>query len=121
MAPLRCNLISSFPWIVPGWGWGRNPRKGRDQILPSGNTVHLEGGLVSQVLDDPFHPLSVCLHGLAPCDWRLAGEQVHGLAVEGGVGGAVLRALGPALAGLAGVEEGGGGLHFGVRDWRWRE
>ena len=20
--------------------WGRNPRKGRDQILPSGNTVH---------------------------------------------------------------------------------
>ena len=33
------NLIPSFPWIVPlrppPW---RNPRKGRDQILPSGNT-----------------------------------------------------------------------------------
>ena len=28
------NLIPSFPWIVPGWGArGRNPRKGRDQIL----------------------------------------------------------------------------------------
>ena len=28
------NLIPSFPWIVPGWSaWGRNPRKGRDQIL----------------------------------------------------------------------------------------
>ena len=33
------NLIPSFPWIVPGWRvWGRNPRKGRDQILLSGNT-----------------------------------------------------------------------------------
>ena len=33
------NLIPSFPWIAPGWrAWGRNPRKGRDQILPSGNT-----------------------------------------------------------------------------------
>ena len=32
------NLIPSFPWIAPGWrAWGRNPRKGRDQILPSGN------------------------------------------------------------------------------------
>ena len=35
------NLIPSFPWIAPlrppPW---RNPRKGRDQILPSGN---LEG------------------------------------------------------------------------------
>ena len=33
------NLIPSFPWIAPPrpppW---RNPRKGRDQILPSGNT-----------------------------------------------------------------------------------
>ena len=32
------NLIPSFPWIapprLPPW---RNPRKGRDQILPSGN------------------------------------------------------------------------------------
>ena len=32
------NLISSFPWIAPPrpppW---RNPRKGRDQIMPSGN------------------------------------------------------------------------------------
>ena len=28
------NLIPSFPWIPPGWrAWGRNPRKGRDQIL----------------------------------------------------------------------------------------
>ena len=32
------NLIPSSPWIAPGWrAWGRNPRKGRDQILPSGN------------------------------------------------------------------------------------
>ena len=28
------NLIPSFPWIASGWrAWGRNPRKGRDQIL----------------------------------------------------------------------------------------
>ena len=27
------NLMPSFPWIAPGWG--RNPRKGRDQILQS--------------------------------------------------------------------------------------
>ena len=28
------NLIPSFPWIAPGWrAWGRNLRKGRDQIL----------------------------------------------------------------------------------------
>ena len=28
------NLIPSFPWIAPWWRvWGRNPRKGRDQIL----------------------------------------------------------------------------------------
>ena len=28
------NLTPSFPWIAPGWrAWGRNPRKGRDQIL----------------------------------------------------------------------------------------
>ena len=28
------NLIPSFPWIAPVWrAWGRNPRKGRDQIL----------------------------------------------------------------------------------------
>ena len=28
------NLIPSFPWIAPEWrAWGRNPRKGRDQIL----------------------------------------------------------------------------------------
>ena len=32
------NLIPSFPWIAPGWRtWEGNPRKGRDQILPSGN------------------------------------------------------------------------------------
>ena len=32
------NLIPSFPWIAPPHPppW-RNPRKGRDQILPSGN------------------------------------------------------------------------------------
>ena len=32
------NLIASFPWIAPPCPppW-RNPRKGRDQILPSGN------------------------------------------------------------------------------------
>ena len=34
------NLIPSFPWIVPGWrAWGRNPRKGRNLMLPSGNLV----------------------------------------------------------------------------------
>ena len=28
------NLIPFLPWIAPGWrAWGRNPRKGRDQIL----------------------------------------------------------------------------------------
>ena len=28
------NLTPSFPWIAPDWrAWGRNPRKGRDQIL----------------------------------------------------------------------------------------
>ena len=28
------NLIPPFPWIAPGWrAWGRNPNKGRDQIL----------------------------------------------------------------------------------------
>ena len=28
------NLIPSCPWIVSGWRvWGRNPRRGRDQIL----------------------------------------------------------------------------------------
>ena len=32
------NLIPSFPWIAPGWRvWGA--RKGRDQILPSGNLL----------------------------------------------------------------------------------
>ena len=35
------NLIPSFPWIAPPrpppWP---NPRKGRDQILPSGNLAH---------------------------------------------------------------------------------
>ena len=43
------NLIPSFPWIAPPHPppW-RNPRKGRDQILPSGNLV---GGLRG-----PFHP-----------------------------------------------------------------
>ena len=42
------NLIPSFPWIVPPrpppW---RNPRKGRDQILPSGNLgIRFRFGLV---------------------------------------------------------------------------
>ena len=28
------TFIPSFPWIASGWrAWGRNPRKGRDQIL----------------------------------------------------------------------------------------
>ena len=28
------NFIPSFPWTTPGWrARGRNPRKGRDQIL----------------------------------------------------------------------------------------
>ena len=38
------NWIPSFPWIAPSrpplW---RNPRKGKDQILPSGNTGKREG------------------------------------------------------------------------------
>ena len=45
------NLIPSFPWIAPPrpppW---RNPRKGRDQILPSGNLAQPlppNAGLVS--------------------------------------------------------------------------
>ena len=39
MATLQ-NLIPSFPWIAPPHPppW-HNPRKGRDQILPSGNLV----------------------------------------------------------------------------------
>ena len=42
MAPLRYaplqNLIPSFPWIAPSCPPpSRNPRKGRDQILPSGS------------------------------------------------------------------------------------
>ena len=33
------RLIPSFPWIAPGWrAWRRNPRKGRDHMLPSCNT-----------------------------------------------------------------------------------
>ena len=32
------NLFPSFPWIAPGWrAWGA--RKGRDQMLLSGNTA----------------------------------------------------------------------------------
>ena len=38
------NLIASFPWIAPPrpppWG---NPRKGRDQILPSGDLAAAMG------------------------------------------------------------------------------
>ena len=38
-------MIPFFPWIVPGWrAWGCNPRKGRDQILPSGNLEEEEAG-----------------------------------------------------------------------------
>ena len=32
------NLIPSFHWILPVLGGRRNPRKGNDQIWPSGNT-----------------------------------------------------------------------------------
>ena len=42
MAPLRCGskLDPFLFWIAPGWrAWGRNPRKRRDQIFPSGNLV----------------------------------------------------------------------------------
>ena len=49
------NLIPSFPWIAPPrpppW---RNPKKGRDQILPSGNigdNPNLETGLVAVPLE----------------------------------------------------------------------
>ena len=40
------NLIPSFPWIAPPHPppW-RNPRKGRDQILLSGNLGQGQGGL----------------------------------------------------------------------------
>ena len=38
------NLIPTFPWIAPpGTPPWRNPRKGRDQILPSGNLVTQDG------------------------------------------------------------------------------
>ena len=34
MVAIWQNLIPSFPWIATGWrAWGRNPRRGRDQIL----------------------------------------------------------------------------------------
>ena len=43
------NLIPSFPWIAPlrppPWS---NPRKGRDQILPSGNLVIRQQMIVMQ-------------------------------------------------------------------------
>ena len=54
MAPLRYaakfDLIPSFPWIAPPrpppW---RNPRKGRDQILPSANQPRETSTLVEHV------------------------------------------------------------------------
>ena len=61
------NLIPSFPWIAPTHPppW-RNPRKGRDQILPSGNTGDNAGGFppgfppvtssASPMFPFPFHP-----------------------------------------------------------------
>ena len=71
------NLIPSFPWIAPPrpppW---RNPRKGRDQILPSGNHVYLCGGLQSGV------PLGVYLVHRAE------------VSAEGVVGLELLEALG---------------------------
>ena len=37
------NLIPSFPWIAhPRPAPWRNPRKGRDHILPSGNTAPVQ-------------------------------------------------------------------------------
>ena len=48
------NLIPSFPWIAPPrpppW---RTPRKGRDQILPSGNTDHHHHERVVGVVTGP--------------------------------------------------------------------
>ena len=40
MAAPRCAAkLDPFSWIAPGWrAWGCNPRKGRDPILPPGNT-----------------------------------------------------------------------------------
>ena len=50
------NLIPSFPWIAPPHPppW-RNPRKGRDQILPSGKLAHAHvNQSVSLLLCLPF-------------------------------------------------------------------
>ena len=73
------NLIPSFPWIAPPCPppW-HNPRKGRDQILPSGNTkphcrvqilsdddvltTYMEAGRVTDLIrpSDSFAALGAC-------------------------------------------------------------
>ena len=53
------NLIPSFPWIAPPCPppW-HNPRKGRDQILPSGNLGYKPATLTSRHCC-PSPPLSL--------------------------------------------------------------
>ena len=71
------NLIPSFPWIAPPrpppW---RNPRKGRDQILPSGNP----GGQQRRVHRHHWNPVwNLCrMHHLRCGVWGFAaGEDWH--------------------------------------------
>ena len=49
------NLIPSFPWIAPGWrAWGRNPRKGRDQILQRSHLATIPIMQPPQILPPPI-------------------------------------------------------------------
>ena len=65
------NLIPSFPWIAsprpPPW---RNPRKGRDQILPSGNiAAHLPLGVKARsrnLAPALIQALYLCCHPTEP-------------------------------------------------------
>ena len=68
------NLIPSFPWIAPPrpppW---RNPRKGRDQILPSGNHVLSLSLSLSLSLLSSSSPKDCCINtaeGENFCDCR---------------------------------------------------
>ena len=63
------NLIPSFPWIAPPrpppW---RNPRKGRDQILPSGNLacIDMAMALRSSASSSPSRGCCCCTRPLPP-------------------------------------------------------
>ena len=67
MAPLRC--ASKFdPFLTLDWArvWGRTPRKGRDQILPSGNLGSSIRGIRNPDAFCQIHCRFVhmpCLHG----------------------------------------------------------